>query len=141
MSTFARDVKKESHMIAAVFKSLGFIPSTILFLVLLAGRSYPPLVEGNWNPIVLGFVLGVGTEFADSDRCKTLKTVFLAGGLTLAAVGFSRWFGFMACGVAKAKPARDGLSRCRAARAVAVLEDPSGDRPVFHKLSTRLNRF
>ena len=72
-------------------------------------------------------MLRFGIEFADSDLCKTLKTVFLAGGLTLAAVGFSRWFSFMACGVAKAKPARDGLSRCRAARAVAVLGDPSGD--------------
>ena len=89
-------------MIAAVLESLGFITSTILFLVLLAGRSYPPLVEGNWNPIVLGFMLRFGIEFADSDLCKTLKTVFLAGGLTLAAVGFSRWFGFMARGVAKA---------------------------------------
>lgn len=112
--TFVRNVKKESNMIAIIFESLGFITSTILFLVVLfAGRRYPSLVEGNWNLIVLGFfffALGFGIDFADefefanSDLFNTLETIFLAGGLLLAAVGFSRWFNFMArfLGVAKA---------------------------------------
>ena len=101
-------------MLAITFESLGFVTSAILFIViLLAGRRYPSLVEGNWRLVVVGFfmfMLGFGIDFADefelfdSDLYNTLETLFLSGGLLLAAVGFSRWFAFMArfMGVAKA---------------------------------------
>ena len=101
-------------MIDMIFEVSGLVTSAVLFFVVLsAGRRYPALAESNWRLVVVGFfvfMFGFGVNFFDEfelvngDMLSRLETFSLSGGLLLAAIGFSRWFGFMArfLGVAKA---------------------------------------